>query len=87
MSPRSEGQYSSCHSSRSLPTYERDDAPAFTAAARPEEAVRIISAYTDAIEAEDVRVEHGRFGAHMAVALLNDGPVTIVFDIHDGRIR
>ncbi len=61
--------------------------PAFTAAARPEEAVRIISAYTDAIEAEDVRVEHGRFGAHMAVALLNDGPVTIVFDIHDGRIR
>ena len=61
--------------------------PAFTAAARPEEAVPILEAFADAIEAEGIRVAHGRFGAHMKVDLLNDGPVTIVFDVQDGRIR
>jgi D-tyrosyl-tRNA(Tyr) deacylase len=61
--------------------------PAFTAAARPEEAVPILEAFTDAIEAEGVPVAHGRFGAHMEVDLLNEGPVTIVFDVQDGRIR
>ena len=61
--------------------------PAFTSAARPEEAIPILEAFTDAIEAEGVPVAHGRFGAHMEVDLLNDGPVTIVFDVQDGRIR
>jgi D-tyrosyl-tRNA(Tyr) deacylase len=27
------------------------------------------------------RVERGRFGAHMAVDLVNDGPVTFVLDL------
>lgn len=61
--------------------------PAFTAAARRDEAIPILAAFTRAIEEEGVSVEHGRFGAHMEVDLLNDGPVTIVFDVHDGRIR
>ncbi|MEA2024138.1 MAG: D-aminoacyl-tRNA deacylase [Actinomycetota bacterium] len=61
--------------------------PAFTAAARPEEAIPVLEAFTEAIEAEGVRVAHGRFGAHMEVDLLNDGPVTIVFDVQKGRIR
>lgn len=61
--------------------------PAFTAAARPEEAIPVLEAFTEAIKAEGVRVAHGRFGAHMKVDLLNDGPVTIVFDVQDGRIR
>ncbi|MEA3502620.1 MAG: D-aminoacyl-tRNA deacylase [Actinomycetota bacterium] len=61
--------------------------PAFTAAARPEEAIPVLEAFTGAIEAEGVRVAQGRFGAHMQVSLLNDGPVTIVFDVQDGRIR
>ena len=61
--------------------------PAFTAAAPPDEAIPILAAFTEAIKDEGVQVEHGRFGAHMEVDLLNDGPVTIVFDVHDGRIR
>jgi D-tyrosyl-tRNA(Tyr) deacylase len=60
--------------------------PAFTAAARPDEAIPILASFTEALEEEGVRVEHGRFGAHMEVDLLNDGPVTIVFDVQDGRI-
>lgn len=60
--------------------------PAFTAAAAPADATRILTALGDAVEAAGVRVEHGRFGAHMAVHLVNDGPVTIVFDVAGGRV-
>ena len=61
--------------------------PSFAAAARPEEAIPILQTFTDTIEAADVVVEHGRFGAHMKVELVNDGPVTIVLDTQDGRIQ
>ena len=60
--------------------------PSFTSAARPSEAVPILGAFVAAIEAEGIKVEQGRFGAHMLVELTNDGPVTIVIDIHGGRI-
>ena len=60
--------------------------PAFTAAAPPDRAVQILDALSDAIEATGLPVEHGRFGAHMVVDLVNDGPVTIVFDVTDGRV-
>lgn len=61
--------------------------PSFVSAARPSEAIPILQSFTAAIEAEGIRVEHGRFGAHMLVELANDGPVTIVIDTHDGRIQ
>ena len=60
--------------------------PAFTAAASPDLAAPILAALSDAIAATGVAVEHGRFGAHMVVDLINDGPVTIVFDVTDGRV-
>lgn len=60
--------------------------PAFTAAAARGDAVPILSTLSDAVEAAGVPVEQGRFGAHMTVDLVNDGPVTIVFDVADGRV-
>ena len=60
--------------------------PAFTTAATPDLAVSILETLAASIEATGVRVEHGRFGAHMAVDLVNDGPVTIVFDVTGGRV-
>lgn len=60
--------------------------PAFTSAARPEQAVPILATLAEAIEAQGVAVAQGRFGAHMEVDLLNDGPVTIVFEVQDGRV-
>ena len=60
--------------------------PAFTGAAAPDLAVPILETLAEAIEEAGVPVEHGRFGAHMVVDLVNDGPVTIVFDVVDGRI-
>jgi D-aminoacyl-tRNA deacylase len=61
--------------------------PSFGAAAPAEHAEQLVSALGDAIAAHGVQVEHGRFGASMAVRLTNDGPVTIVVDVIDGTVR
>jgi len=60
--------------------------PAFTGAAAPDLAVPILETLAESIEATGVTVEHGRFGSHMVVDLVNDGPVTIVFDVTNGRV-
>jgi D-tyrosyl-tRNA(Tyr) deacylase len=60
--------------------------PAFVAAAPPERAVPILEALAEAISEQGIAVAHGRFGAHMVVELVNDGPVTIVFDVSGGRV-
>lgn len=54
--------------------------PAFTGAARPEEAIPLYEAFVERIRAAGVSVATGRFGADMQVELINDGPVTIPFD-------
>ena len=54
--------------------------PSFTEAASPERAERLYERLCDELEAEGVPVETGVFGARMDVALVNDGPVTIVLD-------
>lgn len=57
----------------------RGNRPGFTEAARPELAEPLYELYATALRAElgQNAVATGRFGAHMEVALLNDGPVTI----------
>jgi D-tyrosyl-tRNA(Tyr) deacylase len=57
--------------------------PSFNDAAPPEVAEPLIVAYVDALEAAGVSVSQGRFGAHMQVALVNDGPVTVIIDSDD----
>jgi D-aminoacyl-tRNA deacylase len=69
-----------------LADIRRGRRPAFTAAADPAEAERLLGVLAAAIRAEGVTVEEGRFGAMMEVSLVNDGPVTIVIDVEDGRI-
>ena len=54
--------------------------PSFTGAAPPEEAEPLVGEYEDALRRLGVRVAGGRFGAHMQVEILNDGPVTIILD-------
>lgn len=54
--------------------------PSFTAAAPAEVAEPLVEAFAQALEAERVKTQRGRFGAHMHVALVNDGPVTIMLD-------
>ena len=54
--------------------------PSFTDAAPPELAEPLYETFCAALEALDVTVARGVFGARMAVELVNDGPVTIVVD-------
>jgi D-tyrosyl-tRNA(Tyr) deacylase len=55
--------------------------PSFTGAAGPEQAEPLYERFCDALAADGVRVARGAFGARMQVALVNDGPVTIVLDV------
>jgi D-tyrosyl-tRNA(Tyr) deacylase len=57
--------------------------PSFTGAAAPAEGERLYEAVADALRSTGVTVECGRFGAHMAVELTNDGPVTVILDSVD----
>jgi D-tyrosyl-tRNA(Tyr) deacylase len=54
--------------------------PSFIDAAPPELAAHLVASYCIALQTLGVAVETGVFGAHMRVALLNDGPVTIILD-------
>jgi D-aminoacyl-tRNA deacylase len=54
--------------------------PSFTTAAPPEIAAALVAAFAAALRERGMAVATGVFGAHMQVALLNDGPVTIVLD-------
>jgi D-tyrosyl-tRNA(Tyr) deacylase len=54
--------------------------PSFIEAARPDEGKRLYETFCEAVRAFGVSVETGRFQAMMQVALVNDGPVTILLD-------
>jgi D-tyrosyl-tRNA(Tyr) deacylase len=54
--------------------------PGFTQAAAPEHAERLYERFAAALREHDVRVGTGRFGAEMALELVNDGPFTIWLD-------
>lgn len=54
--------------------------PSFTDVADPITAEPLYERFCDDLRAEGVPVETGAFGARMEIALVNDGPVTIVLD-------
>jgi D-tyrosyl-tRNA(Tyr) deacylase len=54
--------------------------PSWVAAARPEQAAPMVDAFVGALGALGVPVATGVFGADMQVALVNDGPVTLLLE-------
>jgi len=54
--------------------------PSFIDAARPEHAEPLYQRFCRMLAAEGVAVQQGVFQAHMEIALVNDGPVTIWMD-------
>jgi D-tyrosyl-tRNA(Tyr) deacylase len=54
--------------------------PSFTDAAPPEVAEALYGRFVEALRQRQLPVETGRFGAHMEVELVNDGPVTLVLE-------
>jgi D-tyrosyl-tRNA(Tyr) deacylase len=61
--------------------------PSFTEAAAPEEAEPLVGLVVEGLRRAGLPCATGRFRAHMEVELLNDGPVTLVLEIRDGRVR
>ena len=57
--------------------------PGFTTAGPPDLADRLWRSFAGALEALGITVATGRFGAEMAVELVNDGPFTIWLDTED----
>ena len=56
----------------------RGHRPSFLGAAAPAQAAELCRVFCDALRGLGLVVASGRFGAHMQVELVNDGPVTIV---------
>jgi D-tyrosyl-tRNA(Tyr) deacylase len=54
--------------------------PSYIAAARPEEADRLYGRFVEALRSSGLQVATGVFRATMDVALVNQGPVTILLD-------
>ena len=55
--------------------------PSWVAAARPERAEPLVQAVVGELRALGASVATGRFGADMQLALVNDGPVTLIIDV------
>ena len=55
--------------------------PGFSGAAKPDLAIPLYERFLDQCRQRGFRVEHGQFGADMKVASVNDGPVTILYDL------
>jgi D-aminoacyl-tRNA deacylase len=54
--------------------------PSWVDAARPEQAEPLVDAFVRELETLGVTVATGRFGADMQVAIVNDGPVTLLVE-------
>jgi D-tyrosyl-tRNA(Tyr) deacylase len=55
--------------------------PGFSNAAKPDLAVPLYERFMAQCRQRGFHVEHGEFGADMQVASVNDGPVTILYDM------
>ena len=57
--------------------------PSFVKAAKPDIANQLYEYYNECLRGYGIHVETGVFGADMKVALINDGPVTIILDSNE----
>lgn len=55
--------------------------PSFIEAERPERADKLYLYAADKLREQGVSVKLGVFGAHMVIDQINDGPVTIIYEI------
>ncbi len=65
----------------------RGNRPGFDRAEAPARAQALYERVAEGLRAAGLPTQTGRFGALMQVDLVNDGPVTFVLDVRDGRVR
>lgn len=60
---------------------KKGNRPSYILAARPEKALPLFNIFVEMLKKESDRpAATGKFGAHMEVSLVNDGPVTVIID-------
>jgi D-tyrosyl-tRNA(Tyr) deacylase len=59
--------------------------PSFSSAAPPDEGRRLFDYLVEKARAVHSKVATGEYGAHMEVALVNDGPVTFWLQVKPGK--
>jgi D-tyrosyl-tRNA(Tyr) deacylase len=55
--------------------------PSFSSAAAPADGELLFVNFVECVAAQGIHVRTGRFGAHMHVSLVNDGPVTFWLEV------
>ena len=60
--------------------YKKGNRPSYIKAARPEKAIPLFEYFKEELKKSGLKTESGIFGADMKVSLINDGPVTLVFN-------
>lgn len=60
--------------------YKKGNRPSYIKAAKPDKAIPLFDHFKEEIKKSGLKIESGIFGADMKVSLINDGPVTLVFD-------
>lgn len=63
-----------------LASTKKGNRPSFIQAGAPQMSEGLYEQFMEACRNMGFHVEHGKFGAHMDVSLINDGPVTIIID-------
>lgn len=66
---------------------KKGNRPGFSDAKSPEIAEGMFQQFNDMLRQYDLEVATGVFGADMDIALINEGPVTIVFESIEGKIQ
>ena len=60
--------------------------PGFSNSMPPDEANQLYEKFNKALNDYGINVQTGEFGTDMEVEIINDGPVTIIYESQDGKI-
>lgn len=69
-----------------LADLRRGRRPSFVGAAAPDTAEPLVEEVARLVAAAGIPVATGTFGAHMKIDLTNDGPVTVLLDVEEGKV-
>ncbi|BGE82246.1 D-tyrosyl-tRNA(Tyr) deacylase [Staphylococcus petrasii] len=65
---------------------KKGNRPGFSNSKNPEEAEQLYEKFNTALRNYGIEVETGEFGTDMEVEIINDGPVTIIYESQDGKV-